>query len=90
MGGPGLEWNSNRTLNAKLQHWPFGARSLYEVVQNSADRGFSRTTAVRRLGKNSICAVLRHFVNRHQEEFKGGQRCRRDGLESRRGLQREI
>ena len=34
-----------------------------------------------RLGKISICAVLHHFVNRNQEEFKGGPRCRRDGLE---------
>ena len=38
--------------------WPFGALGfLYEVVQNSADRGFSRTTAPGRLGKISICAV---------------------------------
>ena len=48
--------------------------------------GFSRTTAPGRLGKISICAVLQHFVNRNQEEFKGGPRCRRDGLESRRGV----
>ena len=48
--------------------------------------GFSRTTAPGRLGKISICAVLHHFVNRNQEEFKGGPRCRRDGLESRRGV----
>ena len=60
--------------------------SLYEVVQNSADRGFSRTTAPGRLGKISICVVLHHFVNRNQEQFKGGPRCRRDGLESRRGI----
>ena len=32
--------------------------SLYEVVQNSAGRGFSRTTAPGRLGKISICAVF--------------------------------
>ena len=44
------------------------------------------TTAPGRLGKISICAVLHHFVNRNQEEFKGGPRGRRDGLESRRGL----
>ena len=31
-------------------------------------------------------AVLHHFVNRNEEEFKGGPRCRRDGLESRRGV----
>ena len=61
--------------------------SLYEVVQNSADiEGFSRTTAPGRLGKVSICAALHHFVNRNQEEFNGGPRCRRDGLESRRGV----
>ena len=86
-GGPGLEWNVNGNRNAKLQHWPFGVLgSLYEVVQNSADSGFSRTTAPGRLGKISICAVLHHFVNRNQEQFKGGPRCRRDGLESRRGI----
>ena len=52
MGGPGLKCNLNGNRNAKLQHWPFGALgSLYEVVQNSADRGFSRTTAPGRLGK---------------------------------------
>ena len=46
MGWPGLEWNLNGNRNAKLQHWPFGVLgSLYEVVQNGADRGFSRTTA---------------------------------------------
>ena len=38
---------------------------------NGADRGFSRTTAPGRLGKISICAVLHHFVNRNQEQFKG-------------------
>ena len=73
MGWSGLECNLNGNRNAKLQHWPFGVLgSLYEVVQNSADRGFSRTTAPGRLGKISICAVLQHFVNRNQEEFKGG------------------
>ena len=48
--------------------------------------GFSWTSAPGRLGKISICAVLHHFVNGNQEEFKGGPRGRRDGLESRRGV----
>ena len=61
---------------------------LYEVVQNNADRGFSRTTAPGRLGKISICAVLRHFVNRNQEEFKG--RCKDAAFSGSKLLSKDV
>ena len=82
-GGPGLEWNLNGNRNAKLQHWPFGVLgSLYEVVQNSADSGFFPDHRFGASGKNFYLRCFAPLC----KTFKGGPRCRRDGLESRRGI----
>ena len=80
-GGPRCQWEGPEEEfkgGPKMQSCGIGLLgllvSLYEVAQNSANRGiFSRTTAPGRLGKVSICAALHHFVNRNQEEFKGGR-----------------
>ena len=76
MGGLGLDWNLNGNRNAKLQHWPFGALgSLYEVVQNSADRGFFLDHRPGASGKNFY---LRCFAPLCKTETKRSLRGDRD------------